>query len=484
MIFLTLTAAMAFFAFLGYKRPGLALIISPIAVVSLVVVSILSDYPKAVIMTPFIFIAMLIAILMAKYEPDSALLPKRIAKGIFICSGVLIVTVVGFVFLLPGAIIVLIIFIAFAGFIINYAGTSRYATAAYIVSTIGSSMRQNLPLAMALESAASGRSDGRARILRRIHKWLVQGYSLSESIKRGYPKCPGRAVAMISAAERVCQLPFAIASIEADMVAKADEKKRIKTVHPSYPVILIVAMFLIVLALMTFVSPQLIMVLREISEGLSLPPATRILMRMTQFIAYDFGWLIWGVFLVTVLVIWPVSIRIRFRPRRPDKPYLLSRIFDSIKWHLPILHWFENNYSMVQVVGLLRLSLNTGCTVNGAISNALGLDVNNCFKKKLRKWLTRVERGDNISDSAKESKLGSTLAWAFDDKVNEGNTLAILETLESFYRSNYSYRVNLARFIMGPCITIIMGAAVGFVVYAIYSPMVFIIEHLSGMVMP
>jgi type II secretory pathway component PulF len=289
---------------------------------------------------------------------------------------------------------------------------------------------------------------------------------------------------MISAAERIDQLPFAIGSIEADMVAKADEKKRIKTVGASYPVILIVAMFLIVLALMTFVIPQFSTVLTEISEGLSLPPATRILMRATEFIAYDFGWLIWIIFLVTVLVIWPISIRIRYRSRRPDKPYLLSRIFDFIKWHLPILHWFENNYSMVQVVELLRLSLNTGCTVNGAISNALGLDVNNCFKKRLRKWLARVERGDNISDSARESKLGSTLAWAFDDKVNEGNTLAILETLESFYRTNYSYRVNLARFIMGPCITITMGATVGFVVYAIFSPMVFIIEHLSSMVMP
>jgi type II secretory pathway component PulF len=475
---------MSYFAFLGYKRPGLALIISPISAVLLAVVLIFIDYPEAALMTPFIFIATLIAILMAKYEPDSNLLPKEIAKGVLVSCGVLIVTVVGFVFFLPGAPFVLIIFIAFIGFIINYAGTSRYATAAYVISTIGSSMRQNLPLAMALETAASGRSDSRARILRRIHKWLVQGYSLSESIKRGYPKCPGRAVAMIKAAERIDQLPFAIRSIEADMVVKADEKKRIKTVGASYPIILIVAMFLIVLGLMTFVIPKFYDVLTEMSEGLSLPPATRILMWTARFFVHDFGWLVLVIILLTALVIWPISIRIRFRPRRPEKPYLISRILDFIKWHLPILHWFENNYSMVQVVELLRLSLNTGCTVNGAISNALGLDVNNCFKKKLRKWLARVERGDNISDSARESKLGSSLAWAFDDKVNEGNTLAILETLESFYRTNYSYRVNLARFIMGPCITIIMGATVGFVVYAIFSPMVFIIEHLSSMVMP
>jgi len=484
MIFLILIATMAFFGFLGYKRPGLALITSPIAAVLLAVVSIFVDHPEAALMTPFIFIVTLITVLMAKYEPDSERLPRQIAKWIFINLGLLVLAVFGCILFGHLGSFGFLIVVFFTIFIISYGLTSRYATAAYVISTIGSSMRQNLPLAMALESAASGQSDSRSRILRRIHKWLVQGYSLSESIKRGYPKCPGHAVAMIAAAERIDQIPFAIRSIEADMVAKADESAKVKPVHPLYPIILIFFIFFIVLALMTFVVPQFSEVLTEISEGLSLPAAARILMRAAQFIAYDFGWLLWVMFLLTVLVILPISIRIRFRPRRPDKPYLLSRIFDFIKWHLPILHWFENNYSMVQVVELLRLSFNTGCTVNGAISNTLGLDVNNCFKKRLRKWLARVERGDNISDSARESRLGSILAWAFDDKVNEGNTLAILETLESFYRSNYSYRVNLARFIMEPCITITMGAAVGFVVYAVYYPMVFIIENLSSMVMP
>jgi type II secretory pathway component PulF len=157
---------------------------------------------------------------------------------------------------------------------------------------------------------------------------------------------------------------------------------------------------------------------------------------------------------------------------------------DYVKWHLPVLHSFEKNYSLAQVVELLRLSLNAGCTVNDAIRNTLGLDVNNCFKKRLRRWLQKVERGDNIAAAVRQSKLGAPLAWAFDEKVNQGNTLTILETLESFYRSNYSYCVNLARFIMWPCLILLMGSIVGFVVYAIFSPGILIIEVLSGKVIP
>jgi type II secretory pathway component PulF len=180
----------------------------------------------------------------------------------------------------------------------------------------------------------------------------------------------------------------------------------------------------------------------------------------------------------------PVSIYVKFRPRRPDKPYLFSRMGDLVKWHLPIWHRFERDYSMVQIVELLRLSLNAGCTVNDAIRNTLGLDVNNCFRKRLRKWLNKVERGDNIAAAARKSKLGSPIAWAFDEKVNQGNTISILETLESFYRSNYSYSVNLARFILWPCVVLIMGVTVGFIVVAIFSPGISIITQLANQVNP
>jgi type IV pilus assembly protein PilC len=275
---------------------------------------------------------------------------------------------------------------------------------------------------------------------------------------------------MIAAAERINQLPLAIKSIEADMVARADESKKIRPIHPLYPVILIAFTLFILLCVMTFVIPQFDLILTEMLEGATLPAATRLLSRFANFIAYEYGWLIALALALIGLAAVAVSIFIRFRPRQPEKPYLISRIGDFIKWHLPVLHWFEKNYSMVQMVELLRLSLNAGCTVNDAIANTLDLDVNNRFKKRLQKWLAKVEAGDNIAVAARESRLG--------------NTLAILETLESFYRSNYNYRVNLARFIMWPCVTLIMGAMVGFVVYAIFSPMVTIINHLANLVTP
>jgi type IV pilus assembly protein PilC len=440
-----------------------------------------------IVCSPVLFILTLLAVLFSRKEPDSQNLPQACAKWFFIILTVFIfifTSLIGLTLSGPFVIFSIMFVVILTSLVIVYSLTSKNVTTAYVLSTIGSSIRQNLPLSMALESAASGFSDNRSRILLNIKKWLVQGYSLGESIKRGYPKCPGFAVAMIAAAERINQLPLALKAIEANIATQTEENRKIRPVHPIYPVIVITLMFLMLLGVMTFIIPQFSSVLEEMFGKAKLPAATRVVMNIMGFIAYKYGWLLVLLIILMIFVAIPASIYFKFRSRRPDKPYLLSRIGDFIKWHLPVLHWFERNYSLLQVVEMLRLSLNAGCPVNEAISNTISLDVNHCFKKRLKKWLKKVEHGDNIAASIKESKLGSALAWAFDEKVNQGNTMVILEALEAFYRSNYSYYVNLARFIIWPCIILGMGIIVGFVVYAVFSPSIAIINHLVTLVTP
>lgn len=487
MFFVAAISLVALYIFLGLKRPGIAVITSPIVCFILVFSAFLLEEEAVIAIAVFLafvlFVATLIAVSLSK--------PKRWPHVCVKWSLIVLATIMLLLLLAmacavfgPACIFLFLLFIIFVASLIAYGFTSRRSTAAYVITTIGSSMRQNLPLPMALESAAGGRDDKRSNILRRIQRWLVEGYSLSESIKRGYPACPGHAVAMIAAAERINQLPFAMKSIEADIAAKTDRSREIQPLNPWYPVILVIAASFIVWGILTFVMPQFTLVLEEMTKGARLPAATRLLIRITEFVAYEYAPIFFIVFILVIFVAIPVWLYTAFRPRRPQKPHLLSLIGDFAKWHLPVLHWFENNYSQVQAVEMLRLSLNAGCTVNDAIANTLGLDVNYSFRKRLYKWLQEVERGGNIAASARKSQLGSSLAWAFDDKINQGNTLAILETLESFYRANYNYRANIIRYIMGPCVTLIMASMVGFVVYAIYSAPVAIIRETANMVYP
>ena len=130
---------------LAFKRPGIALVILPVVCFLVGYAAVLRDSPENILFVPVIFIVTLLVVLMTRREPDSESWPQKCAKWMLIILAFLLLFItVGFVFS-SLSIVGFMFFILFVGSIIAYGLTSRHATAAYVVSTIGSSMRQNLP---------------------------------------------------------------------------------------------------------------------------------------------------------------------------------------------------------------------------------------------------------------------------------------------------------------------------------------------------
>jgi len=467
------------YIFLGFKTPRFAIITLPVIVPFLFIWFASSELLAPAIVSLCIFPATLTAILFMRHETDIVPWPKRWAKAIIIVL-IIIFLLRGFFWISSplGSICFGFLGLLF-GYCIGLTATQRNATVAFAISTIGASIRQNLPLAMALQSASEDIKYQHSQVLRQISKWLVQGYSLSESIKRGFRKCPARIIALIAAGEKTGQVPQVLQSIEKDLLEKATDNTRVRPIYPaSYFIIVLIALSLTTLGLMVGVIPKFSTVLKDMMGG-ELPKSTKILIVISDYMCFRYGWLIVvGIIFLAAII----YIQARFSSRRPEKPLLLSRLGDFIKWRLPILHWFENNYSTLQVVEVLRISLNAGVAINEAIRNTIDLDVNGCFRKRLKKWLKKVEAGDNVAGAARECGLANSLSWAFEQQSNPENTLPVLEMLESVYRSNYSYRVNLARFILLPCTTICLGAMVGFVTYSIFSAVVAVIYQCASLV--
>jgi type II secretory pathway component PulF len=471
---------------LGYRKPALAFTTVPIAAFVLLYVAIETEAPEVLVLAPLVFVSTLVSITASGLRPESRqwfhwwawwLLLAIVA---ILLAGALLA---GIGFATGGYVLPIIFVLGIIGFfisLVHYSVTSQRITVQSIFSTLGASMRQNLPLPMALECAAHGRQDTTGFFLRAIKSWLVQGYSLTEAMRRGYPSCPSRALAVLAAGERIDQLPAALRAIEKDLRANQMERRRLQPVHPLYPVAMLCFAFLVVLTIMRFVMPAYGDMLQEMVGG-KLPPATRALLGITQALVHPRT--LWGPLVVLVTVVGGLVLYRLSRKRRPAAPYPHTWIIDSLKWFLPITHWFERNRAMVQVVELLRLSLNAGRPVNEAIRSTLQLDVNVLFRSRLICWLRRVERGENIGESARRCGLGAALAWAFEGGADPG-TPTVLEMLESYYRSNYSYRVNLTRFILWPLGIIALGATVGFIVFAIFSPLVAVLRSLSGVVYP
>jgi type II secretory pathway component PulF len=449
---------------LGTRRPWAAFWISPFACVGIMAMGGIQEEPALITLGPAILLVIWLSILLAPHDPDADLSAKRVVKGLLTTAGLLVLAVAVAILFGPLGAPMFLLVLLVACTLLACGVTARRAWAAVVFSTLSAIMRQNLPLAMALESAAAGRDDGAGYVMRQIGRWLVRGHSLSEAIRLGYPRCPAHAYGMIVAAERMGQLPTALGIIERDLHAKAGRRLAFNPLYPVYPVALMTVVVLLVSALMRFVIPQFRSVLTEM-VGAPLPRPTQILIA----IHYAVGEWLAPVVLAGLLCGGVILILRWWRPRRTDRPGILSRAGDFLTWHVPILHWFQHNQAMVETIAGLRMSLAAGCAVDQAIANLVPLDVNACFKRRLGRWLAAVQQGQDVAAAAVANRVGSSLAWAFDGRVNRGNAPAVLEMLESFYRSNYSYRVNLARFILWPGVTLGMAAVVGFVAFAVFS---------------
>jgi len=471
------------YLYLGIKMPKAALLSCLPVSIGIFFCGGVFDITAVMALAPGLFVGTLLVVFIGG-EKESVTWPKTVSGYILFVLGLGILAVlVGIPAVLVAAlpplfILLLSILPLLIGLLVGFGLTARGGLALDLVATLNSCMRQNLPLTAALEASGGGGQDRRSRMYRRIAHGLQRGLPLSESIRRGYPSCPAYITSLVAMGERVNQLPFALAALEKDLVEKSEQRTRLRPVDPLYPFLVLTVGFFIVLGLMIFVVPKFKAIFSDM--GVELPTPTKYLM---ELYAGSHEWLL-GILAVLALLAAPAWLYTRLRPRRPERPYKMSRLSDSIKWMLPISHGFEKNYSLMRVTESLRLSLRAGCPLNQAIKYTCDLDVNHRVRRRLQRWWQRVQQGQDVGRAAAACGLGRGLVWAFDYQVNPGQAPVVLEILENFYRGYYNYRIILAQHILWPVIIALTGAAVGVVAYCLFSPMVNLLEEVCNAVMP
>ncbi len=388
---------------------------------------------------------------------------------VIICFGLLLLTGLIFVFNFLG----FIFFVFFVVATFRYYAAARCNRALEVVSTLAAAMRQNLPLPTALQTAAIGRKDKTAHIFRRTANWLTQGYSLAEAVRKGYPRCLPEVVLTIESAEKLNQLPQTLLSLEKDLVNNADETKKVRPVHPWYPVVVLIIVATLTTGLLIFIIPTFAQILSDMSEGRAhLPAATQLLLNLSQMMRRTSTLLI---MLLTIVVAIGFAIYYHFRTRLAYKPGPFLNLVDRLRWYWPLQHRLEHNLSILRLVEILRSGLSAGLPIPQAIAAALGVKMNCCFQKRVSRWLRDVEQGENVAQSARANGIGHSVAWALDDQINPGQAPILLEMLEEICRNKHNYIGNLIRSVMWPLVIVAMGAFVGFVVYAMFIPMIYLI---------
>jgi len=335
---------------------------------------------------------------------------------------------------------------------------------------------QNLPMATGLMLDSEGERGKTGRVLRQIARLLAEGLELHTAVARGYPQCPGIVVSVIRAAERAGRLPAALRMLEQHLIEQARRRQRLLPASAPYALALLTFMVFMWSGIMITVIPKFTEIFKDF--GVKLPGLTIALINLTRWVVTDTGlFLIVGLpLLAIVLVYW------WFRPRRPDRPRLTSRMADVIRWRIPGLGRITRAQDLSMIVSLLRLFTGAGMSLDRAARLAAETDVNLILRRRVGRFADLVEAGAVPAQAATQAGLGNVLAIAL--RAGQfGNQLdTALQFAADYYHSLTSRFWLVFRNLSWPAVVLGLALIIGTTVVSLFLPLVTLINAVTAQV--
>jgi len=348
--------------------------------------------------------------------------------------------------------------------------TTRQAIERLIIGEIATVVRQNLPLATGLSLSAQSESGAARRYLGQMADLLGQGATLSEALGRGFPHCSALSLSLIAAGERAGQLPLAVTQVEQMLV---DRTKHLDDRASIWPYVLCVGsmMVLMISGMMVAVVPKFKCIFADFET--ELPLSTRILIEISEeFASFSF-------LLIPIALLIPVGIYMRMRPRRMPKLAPASVLADRIRWTLPWVGRLEFARGMNVVLKTMLLGVRSGMGLAPSAELASRVDVNARLRPRLAQFAELLDKGTPLREAAKRASLGKVTCVAMASGERSGDMAGALNYAADYYGAIGSRLLIVIRNLSWPVMTLVMAIVVGFVVVAMFEPLIALIDSVS-----
>ena len=308
------------------------------------------------------------------------------------------------------------------------------------------------------------------RVIGYVGDDIEGGCTLSEALGR-HPRAFDRLlVSMVAAGETGGVLDLILARV-ADFMEKAQKLKSRVISAMIYPAVVLTAAFLILLGLMTFVVPSFKDALSEMTEGQQLPKITRVVLAISSWIAFHYGW----AFLLGVPfgAIFLLRVVRRFRAGR--------FVLDTVKLKLPVIGQLSSKVSVTRWTRTLGTLISAGVPILDAINVTRETAGNEVFANMLGKVHNSIRQGDTFAGPLRQSKTVDLIVC---NMVAVGEETGDLDKMLLKVADNYDEQVDVLvaslMSMLEPIMIIVLGGMVMTIVLAIFAPMIQIITTLSA----
>ncbi len=294
------------------------------------------------------------------------------------------------------------------------------------------------------------------------------GGTLSDAMAK-YPKAFDKLyVNMIAAGEAGGVLDLILARL-ADFMEKAAKLKKKVIGAMIYPAVVITIAVGIVSMIMIFVIPKFEQIFKDF--GTKLPGVTVVLLEISRWFAQQYGW--------AYVLFSPIIFMVVWRLIRMSEGG--KYVTDAIKLKIPILGGILAKSAIARFTRTLGTLISAGVPILDAINITKETSGNEVYARALTKVHDAIREGESMADPLRATKVCDAIVINMIDVGEEtGDLDKMLMKVADNYDSDVDVMVGSLISILEPVMVVILGLIVGFIVIALFAPMISLIQAVSG----
>ncbi len=286
---------------------------------------------------------------------------------------------------------------------------------------------------------------------------VKDGKMLSEAMT-AYPRIFNNMyLSMIKSGERSGTLDQVLFRLADHREREQELKQRIQAAL-AYPVLIMIVGAGTIFVMLTYFLPKLTVIFKGMKQDLPLP--TKMLMGLTAFMsAY------WYVFLIAAALVFIVFSRIRKGGKR-------KMIFDAIKMRLPLIRKFTRDAEIARFARSLSVLLKNGLPIHESLELAADTLDNDALKAAIyRAGRGIIDEGLSLSGSFVKVNIFPAFTLNMISVGEEsGRVVDALEEIATVYEREVDQSIKIMSSLMEPLLILVVGAIVGFIVFAMLMP--------------
>ncbi len=318
-------------------------------------------------------------------------------------------------------------------------------------------LKSGIPLVEALELLTEQFTGTLRSIVVTIKDDIKQGSSFAEALKK-YPSIFDTIyVQLVRAGEASGRLEVILDRLTSYLERRDEIAKKIRGAF-QYPLIQLIIVALVVVVLLTVVIPQMSDIFTSI--GTKLPWATRFVVGAGDALTKYF-YLFLGI---------PIVAIIAFRYWKNSASG--GRMWDTFKVRMPVIKYVTKTNAVVQFSYTLGLLLEGGVNLAEALDIVVKVIDNRILASTLSDARDKIIKQGKIAQYLKQTNMFPPIAIHL---IKTGEESGQLDSMLLLVAQNYEVELNElidnATSLISPIMLVVMALVVGFIIYAIGSPM-------------